>query len=312
MLNNAPTPTHQISQITGKSRSELLTGELSAAKSTTPVVTVPIFTYINESRMRGHREETIRLRRSVLARLRMSVGPLLEADAEAIIAWYSQFADSPAKTRATYGQTIKTFYRWAVARKLIDNDPSLMLPVPRAPRGTPRPIPVKDLTAAFQAADDRMRLWLTLGAFAGLRAGEIARLRREDVLDTARVPILNVINGKGGKDREVLIGQRVIDAVTPYRKGRLSLINRPALTMRMSEFFRGLDQPWTCHNLRHFFGTELYRASGGDIRFVQEQMGHSSPLTTAIYAKYAAEKATESIALLDKVLDTAPTSGVVA
>jgi site-specific recombinase XerD len=53
------------------------------------------------------------------------------------------------------------------------------------------------------------------------------------------------------------------------------------------------------HLLRHTFATELLEANGGDLRVVQEALGHASPATTAIYTKVRPARLEEAIAKLD-------------
>ena len=45
-----------------------------------------------------------------------------------------------------------------------------------------------------------------------------------------------------------------------------------------------LPPRYSIHSLRHSYGTALYKASGYNLRLVQQQLGHSSPNTTAVYA----------------------------
>jgi site-specific recombinase XerD len=51
----------------------------------------------------------------------------------------------------------------------------------------------------------------------------------------------------------------------------------------------GLDPRYATHSCRHTYATHLYRASGGDLEVVQEQLGHASIKTTTIYAKVTKE-----------------------
>ncbi len=46
----------------------------------------------------------------------------------------------------------------------------------------------------------------------------------------------------------------------------------------------GLPPRYSIHSLRHTYATILYKASGYNLRLVQQQLGHSSPNTTAVYA----------------------------
>ncbi len=51
----------------------------------------------------------------------------------------------------------------------------------------------------------------------------------------------------------------------------------------------GLDPRYATHSCRHSYATHLYRACGGDLEVVQEQLGHASIKTTTIYAKVTKE-----------------------
>jgi len=51
----------------------------------------------------------------------------------------------------------------------------------------------------------------------------------------------------------------------------------------------GLDPRYATHSCRHTYATHLYRASGGDLEVVQEQLGHANVKTTTIYAKITKE-----------------------
>lgn len=261
----------------------------------------PIDTYLFECELRGLRPDTIKLRRKVLHSVEAQVGNLLAADHDALMGWFSKYAKRAPRTRNTYGVVVQTFYKWAVERDMIPRSPAKTLPVPKMVRGTPRPLPIEDLQTAYEHADERTTAWLTLGAYAGLRIGEIARLRREEIHDRERPSTIDVRNGKGGKDRTVIVGEMVVDLAQGRPRGRLYDVTPHRASIVMSEFFRDLEMPWTAHSLRHFYGTYLYQLSGGDIRFVQEQMGHASPAITAVYAKYSTENALKTVALLDNI-----------
>jgi len=257
--------------------------------------------YLFECELRGLRPATIDLRRKVLRSVESQLGDLLTADHAALMTWYAKQARRATRTRNTYGTVVQAFYKWALDRELVARNPAKSLPVPKMTRGRPRPIPMADLLTAFENADERIATWLTLGAYAGLRAGEMTRLRREEIYDRATPPTIEVRNGKGGKDRSVIVGRVIVDLARTYRRGYLHEVTPRRLSVVMSEFFRDLGMPWTAHNLRHFYGTYLYQLSGGDIRFVQEQLGHSSPTVTSVYAQYANENAMRAVTALDDI-----------
>lgn len=263
--------------------------------------------YLRESALRGHRPATITLKRKVLGNLKSTVGPLLDATDQQLIDWYSTHARKAQPTLCSYGACVRSFYKWALSRDIIARDPSRSLPVPRPPARHPRPMPLADLAESLgQAPDDRLRAWLTLGAFAGLRAGEIARLRRDDVIDRQSPALIQVRNGKGGRDRTIVVPSIVIDALTPYLflRGPLFDVAPATVTMYMRAFFKSLGMPYTCHSLRHTFATGLLRASG-DLRMVQKQCGHASPVTTAGYAEPSLESAINATAGYQTAFTTA-------
>ncbi len=87
---------------------------------------------------------------------------------------------------------------------------------PKLPRHLPRPIGTDDLNRALLAADPRMRAWLTLAAYAGLRCVEIAGLRAEDVHLDREPPVLHLVKTKGAKERIVPLGPLVSAALRGY------------------------------------------------------------------------------------------------
>jgi integrase len=172
------------------------------------------------------------------------------------------------------------------------------VPVPRVGRRLPRPISEADLFTALRQAPPRIRPLLVLAAWAGLRAKEIARLRRQHVLDTARPPVLLVVHDatKGRSERIVPLSDFVL--------GELRLHGLPAsgwmfsrhdgapgpntphmISLLCNQHLHDCGIAATLHQLRHRFGTVAYAASH-DLRMVQELLGHADPQTTALYTAY--------------------------
>ncbi|MBL8572449.1 MAG: tyrosine recombinase XerC [Hyphomicrobiaceae bacterium] len=177
---------------------------------------------------------------------------------------------------------------------------------PKAPRGLPKPVDVGAalrLTDADEslaeepwiAARDAAVLALLYGC--GLRIGEALRLTRAEA-PTGEVEALRVI-GKGNKERVVPVLPAVRAAVETYirqcpwrlapddalfrgaKGGPLS----PRLIQLAMERLRGalgLPDTATPHALRHSFATHLL-AAGGDLRTIQELLGHASLSTTQVY-----------------------------
>jgi len=129
---------------------------------------------------------------------------------------------------------------------------------------------------------------------AGLRVGEVVRLRADD-LDASR-GLLRVRRGKGAKDRETLLSERALEAVRVYREafqpeGWLFPSTRPgrhygtrSVQRIVQEYAKkaGIQKVVSPHVLRHSFATHLLEG-GTDLRYIQELLGHSSSRTTEIY-----------------------------
>ncbi len=135
---------------------------------------------------------------------------------------------------------------------------------------------------------------LALVYSAGLRVGEVVRLRVED-LDEDRGQI-RVRGGKGRKDRYTLLSEVAWQAVMVYREssrpsgwlfpgiapGRHLTIRSVQKVMDRARRRANITQPATVHTLRHSFATHLLE-NGTDLRYIQELLGHTNPKTTQIY-----------------------------
>ncbi|MFC4670254.1 tyrosine recombinase XerC [Seohaeicola nanhaiensis] len=199
---------------------------------------------------------------------------------------------------------VKTFMRWLAEREGIEITAILSARSPRFTNKLPRPL-AED---AAQAMIDRVELqsetpWVaardaavvTLLYGCGLRISEALGLTGAD----APLPGVLRIRGKGGKERPVPVIAAARDAVDAYlrlcphvltasgplfvgvRGGALSarLIQDVMAKARMQ---LGLPSSATPHAMRHSFATHLL-AAGGDLRAIQELLGHASLSTTQAY-----------------------------
>lgn len=236
---------------------------------------------------------------------------LLEATAGEIVAFLDGRQLTP-RTRYAYCSHIHAFYLWALDEGRLDADPTATIRRPRLPRLVPRPIADADLDHALMVAPPRLRAMMALAAFQGLRAGEIARLGREDVLDMNDPPVLIVDHGKGGHQRVVPLNEHALIAMRLAGMPRSGPIfkradNGQALTpgavsRLVNTYLHSLGIAATIHQLRHWFGSKLYQESH-DLRMTQELLGHSSPSTTAGYAAWSVENGAQAVRAL------APPSG---
>ncbi len=251
--------------------------------------------YLDNMRARGLRPDTIRTRRSALTSITRDLDkPILGCTPTELSAWQVRTLARDQWTRFAYARELRAFLDWCRRRRLCGPEMREAVQAVQTPKGKPRPAPLEEVVEAIDCAVPRIQAWLALAAFAGLRSGEIARLRGEDV--NVRQQFIEVRDGKAGRDRTVLIGPELIALLMPHLRprGRLWDVQPLRVTQLVSAHFRLLRMPWTCHSLRHSYGTELYQVSQ-DIRLVQEQMGHSSPTTTALYTRPNSESARKAV-----------------
>src|SRR6266699_3106133 len=135
----------------------------------------PVTAHLAWLRLSGRRETTIYDRARALARMRTVLPvPLLEATEDDLAAWRAGVAHLSDYAVASYCGHAQQFYAWAAREGLIAVSPAEHLPVPRRGRRIPRPVAEDDLMLALASAPPRVRPWLVLAGWAGLRAREIA------------------------------------------------------------------------------------------------------------------------------------------
>jgi len=209
-----------------------------------------------------------------------------------------------ARSLARRLSAVKGFYRWWAEREGFDATGVLSIRAPKHTRRLPRPLSedgAQDLIATIGQMDNRD--WVaardvaivTLLYGCGLRRAEAMQLTADVVPlgDTLR------IRGKGNVEREVPVLPAARRAVlryaqlcphelspgTPLFRGIRGGALNPRLVARVMEQARmqlGLPASATPHALRHSFATHLLNA-GGDLRAIQELLGHASLSTTQAY-----------------------------
>ena len=173
------------------------------------------------------------------------------------------------------------------------------IPMPKKPFRLPVILSREEVTRLLEAiASLKHRTILTTTYAAGLRVSEATHLRVTDI-DSQRM-VLRVDQGKGRKDRYVMLSPRLLEALRVYwRSERPSLwlfpgdmpeqpITKGAVEAACQKARRasGLTKPVTPHSLRHAFATHLLEA-GTDVRTIQLLLGHRSLATTSRYLKVA-------------------------
>lgn len=276
-----------------------------------PAPPAAVDAHLQHLALSGKRPNTVTHRARALARLQAWLGdtPLTDATPVQLHSWRVSIAGLSDATVVNYVSNTRDFYAWLAGEGYRADNPARKLPVPRQPRYRPRPISEDHLMAALSAADGRLRAWIVLEAWCGLRCIEVALLRLSCIHLDGSQPHIEVRADatKGGRDgRLVDLCAFAVDEIGRYLRsemGRHAVAAGPWLFPRLDwkpghvpehvvsqllcRHLRSLGYADTAHSLRHFFGTQAYAASN-DVVAVQALMGHASPATTTGYVKVLA------------------------
>ncbi|WP_313218017.1 tyrosine recombinase XerC [Stenotrophomonas sp.] len=193
----------------------------------------------------------------------------------------------------------RSFYRWLLRHRRIEVSPAATLKAPKAPRKLPQVLDADEAVRLVELPTDaplgmRDRALLELFYSSGLRLSELCALIWRD-LDFA-TGLVNVL-GKGNRQRRVPFGSHARAAlqawhaecggaadapVFPGRNG--GPITQRAVQIRIRQLAQrqGLFKHVHPHMLRHSFASHILESSG-DLRGVQELLGHADIATTQIY-----------------------------
>lgn len=199
--------------------------------------------------------------------------------------------------------SVRSFFRFLTREAILENPAARAVRGPRVAKSLPRPLSVDDAARTLEEAGEHEVEWLaardvallTLLYGAGLRISEALSLKRGDAPLADAITIL----GKRQKERVVPMLPVVREAIAHYferipfsgardtplflsRRGKpMSAREAQALMQRLRGRL-GLPERATPHALRHSFATHLL-SNGGDLRSVQELLGHASLSSTQVY-----------------------------
>lgn len=198
----------------------------------------------------------------------------------------------------------RQFFTWLGGRRLVESNPVATVRAPKSPRKLPKTLDVDQMSRLLAIEDDswlarRDSAMLELFYSSGLRLAELAGLDLP-ALDLAEGLVR--VTGKGSKVRVVPVGRLAVAALRQWlvvraqqlppgsqqlavfigQKGvRLGV---RAIQLRLQHYSQqqGMDAPVHPHMLRHAFASHMLESSG-DLRAVQELLGHASISTTQVY-----------------------------
>ena len=216
-------------------------------------------------------------------------------------------AGAVSRSLARSLSALRQLFRWLDTQNLVENRAILQLAMPKVPHSVPKPLTVGKAAGVVDPgpgaeldwvlARDAAVLLLLYGS--GLRIAEALSILAKDGPTPDR-DVLR-IKGKGGKERLVPVLPVVREAVARYvrlcpfplepdgalfRGAKGGPLSPRLIQLAMERLREALDLPATAtpHALRHSFATHLLSA-GGDLRQIQELLGHASLSTTQAYTE---------------------------
>jgi len=197
---------------------------------------------------------------------------------------------------------VRAYYRWAIREGYAESDPAAGIAAPKSGRKLPEPLEIEQINQLVEIPVDnplaaRDRAILELFYSSGLRLAELVSLNIYD-LDLGGGEL--TVTGKGNKTRRLPIGGKAGEAIQQWlhqRRGiagpneqalfvgqqgkRIGLRNVQARLKHWAKI-QGVAQNVHPHVLRHSFASHMLQSSG-DLRAVQELLGHADISTTQVY-----------------------------
>lgn len=197
---------------------------------------------------------------------------------------------------------IRSFYRYLIKNETVKNNPAEGIIAPKSPRKLPKVLDVDQTLQLVEINEDdtlaiRDRAMLELIYSSGLRLAELISLNLNDIDFDDRIL---TVTGKGNKMRIVPVGRHAIKALERWLKERAAMTNESEHALFISNRGKRISprsvqdrlKQWAIkqglpihvhpHMLRHSFASHLLESSG-DLRAVQELLGHADISTTQVY-----------------------------
>jgi len=212
--------------------------------------------------------------------------------------------------------TIKGYYEFLISEDYIDNNPVLMIDLPKYQNTLPNVLSIDEIRILLDSSNDdksprglRLKSMIHLLYASGLRVSELVSIKLSSVLVNSMsddVKKVFTISGKGSKERLVVINEQAKLSLNEYLKVRNIFTNEQypktnlylfpsssnfgymtrqnfAILLKQLAIKANLDPDNVSpHILRHSFASHLLE-NGADLRVIQELLGHADISTTQIY-----------------------------
>ena len=213
-----------------------------------------------------------------------------------------------ARSLSLAASALRSFYRYAISQQWLSQNPADYLKLPKPDKTLPKQLEIEQISQllSFDSHDDilacRDKAMLELFYSSGLRLTELVALNLPDLqLSEALVRV----TGKGNKQRQLPVGRIALTALREWLVQRPALLGADTPAADQQALFlsierqrisprqvrervlhwakqQGLGQQLHPHMLRHSFASHLLQSSG-DLRGVQELLGHANLSTTQVY-----------------------------
>lgn len=195
--------------------------------------------------------------------------------------------------------SLRSYFNYLLKHDIILNNPALDISPPKSPSKLPDALNFELIERLLKLPEDspialRDKAIMELFYSSGLRLSELASLNNDDLLSDNTVQVL----GKGNKNRKVPVGAKAkaalkkwlairsapITEVALFTSNRGTRLSTRSIQQRLIHWQKklGIEQHITPHKFRHSFASHLLESSG-DLRAVQELLGHADISTTQIY-----------------------------
>jgi integrase/recombinase XerD len=195
------------------------------------------------------------------------------------------------------------FYNQVLGKGFMD------IKTPKIQKSLPEVLSKDEVARLIEAArTEKSHFIVELLYSTGLRVSELVNLKRADLEPERNMAWVR--EGKGKKDRMILLPQALVKELTGQQEGVYVLGGNEPMNVRTIQGIirrtakrAGIQKHVTPHTLRHSFATHLLEA-GNDIRIIQELLGHSNLQTTQIYTHVSQEQKMKVRNPLDELKST--------
>jgi site-specific recombinase XerD len=239
--------------------------------------------------------------------VRKGPSEIKDEDIKDYLVYLSETKGSATSTLNQAINALKFYYGTILKKKFVYE-----VKRPRKDKKLPTVLSKEEVAKILSSVDNvKHKAILTLVYSAGLRVGEVVKLKTEDI-DSKRM-LIHIKGAKGRKDRYTLLSEKALEIVKQYwrkyrpekwlfggaRDDRYLSIRSVQKIFEQACERAGIRKEVTVHGLRHSFATHLLEG-GTDLRYIQELLGHKDSKTTEIYTHVS----TKSLGKIRSPLDS--------